>query len=236
MQCPAMMSLNSSWSKGKATSAKGKSASAVRTHHSADGSPHNPATKTPAFFIAGNNGFSLQTVHCRLHHAKTWPDLGWTENNKQDAAHSSKEFSTLLFHLAVWWRVLFLRGCSSTKISLVCDWNQCCPLPPASNAGLQYASAEDQEKDGTAFSHCLPLFTEQLCKIGFYVIHWDRQERHLHTVTASGGILVIAGVTSQRGTIPRHTSGKFLPSNYFHISCMKTNQCYQRSIGQCLLA
>lgn len=111
--------------------------------------------------------------------------------------------------------------------------------PVLSTASCQQcwiASAEDQEKDGTAFSHCLPLFTEQLCKIGFYVIHWDRQERHLHTVTASGGILVIAGATSQRETIPRHTSGQFLPSNYFHISCMKTNQCYQRSIGQCLLA
>lgn len=123
--------------------------------------------------------------------------------------------STLLFHLGPRWRALFLEGCSSTKMSLVCDWNQCSPLPPARKTGLQYASAEDQEEDGTAFSLCLPLFTEQLHKVGFYAIHWDRQERHLHIATASGGILVTAGATSQRGTIPRHTSGQSLSSNYF---------------------
>lgn len=135
--------------------------------------------------------------------------------------------STLLFHLVLWWRALFLEGCSSTKMSLVCDWNQCSPLSPARKNGLQYASAEDQEKDGIAFSHCLPLFTEQLYKEGFWSIHWNRQKRHLHTVTASGGILVIAGATSQRGTIPRHTSGQSLPSNDLYISCMKTNQCIE---------
>lgn len=113
-------------------------------------------------------------------------------------------------------RALFLEGCSSTKMVLVCDWNQCSPLPPARKTGLQYASAEDQEEDGTAFSHCLPLFTEQLYKVVFYAIHWDRQKRHLHTLAASGGILVIAGATSQRETIiPWHTSGQSSSSNYF---------------------
>lgn len=134
--------------------------------------------------------------------------------------------STLVFHVVLWWRVPFLVGCSSTKMSLVCDWNQCSPLPPARETGLQYASAEDQEEDGTAFSHCLPLFTEQLYKAGFYAIHWDRQERLLHIVTAWGGILVIAVATSQSGRILRQTlQGNLYPAVTLYTSCMKTNQC-----------
>lgn len=212
-----MMGLNSSWSaKGKATSAKGKSISAVMTHHSADGSPsspcHKPLPSLPHGYSTrgatcwevthGNNGFpyGLCTV------GPPWKDMAWFGMNLKPWGRCSIFFQEFTVHWCfhVWRRVLFLAGCTSTKMSLVCDWNQCSPLPPAREAGLQCASAEDQEEDGTAFSHCLPLFTEQLCKARFHALHWDRQERHLHTVTASGGILVIAGATSWSGTIPRH--------------------------------
>lgn len=99
---------------------------------------------------------------------------------------------------------------------------------PAScqKTGLQYASAEDQQEDGASFSHCLPLFTEQLHKVGFYAIHWDRQERHLHTATASGGILVAADATTKG---EQFTTGTLHDNLYaaitLYISCMKTNQC-----------
>lgn len=83
-----MMGLNSSWSaKGKATSAKGKSISAVMTHHSADGSPsspcHKPLPSLPHGYSTrgatcwevthGNNGFpyGLCTV------GPPWKDMAW---------------------------------------------------------------------------------------------------------------------------------------------------------------
>lgn len=84
--------------------------------------------------------------------------------------------STLLFHLALWWRVLFLEGMLKHKnVSGV--WLK---SVFATASCQEDWIAEDQEKDGTASSHCLPLFTEQLYKVGFYAILWDRQERHLH--------------------------------------------------------
>lgn len=163
--------------------------------------------------------YGLCTVGSTMkRHGLTWDEL---KTMRKTQHILPRIHSTLVFHLALW-RVLLLAGCSSTKMSLVCDWKQYSPLSPARKTGLQYASAEDQEEDGTAFSHCLPLFPEQLYKAGFYAIHWDRQERHLHTATE--GIPAIAGATSQ---YPGTIQGNLYPAITLHISCIKTNQCIE---------
>lgn len=168
----------------------------------------------------GNNGFPLGTVGSTMQrHSLIWDEV--KEQGKGSVflwVHS-----TLLFHL--WpWSVLIPGGMLKHKTDLVCGWNKGSLLPPARKAGLWHVSAEDQGEDGTAFSHPLPLSTEQLHKVGFYASDRETQERSPYCNSFRMNCKCW-GHQLKREQYPGIIQDNLHPAITLYLSWMKNNPC-----------
>ena len=163
-----------------------------QAQHSAGGSPSPPCHKLlPSLrhgystagaacweVMHGNNGFSLDTAHCRLCHAKTRPDLGWTKTRKRQNI-LPRVHSTLLPHL--WTRsvpileethehknvfVVWLKQMFSTT-SCKEDWDRGMLLQ------------KTKQRMGQLLVMLFPSLLNSSVKTGFYATDWERQERGL---------------------------------------------------------